>query len=43
MKAGAFNAVSVDANDEVTFEKLDLEPKIQEMVELASFYERIII
>jgi len=43
LKAGAFNAVSVDANDEVTFEKLDLEPKIREMVELASFYERIII
>ena len=43
LKAGAFNAVSVDANDEVTFEKLDLEPKIREMVDLASFYERIII
>jgi len=43
LKAGAFNAVSVDANDEVEFQKLDLEPKVREMVELASFYERIII
>jgi len=43
LKAGAFNAVSVDANDEVDFQKLDLEPKVREMVDLASFYERIII
>tara|TARA_R110002020_G_scaffold64430_5_gene170994 strand:+ start:7567 stop:9084 length:1518 start_codon:yes stop_codon:yes gene_type:complete len=43
LKSGAFNAVSVDANDEIEFHKLDLEPKIKEMVDLASFYERIII
>ena len=43
LNAGAFNAVTVDANDEIEFKNLDLEPKIKEMVDLASFYERIII
>ena len=43
LNAGAFNAVTVDANDEIEFKSLDLEPKIREMVDLASFYERIII
>ena len=43
LNAGAFNAVTVDANDEIEFKNLDLEPKIREMVDLASFYERIII
>ncbi len=43
LNSGAFNAVTVDANDEIEFKELDLNPKIKEMVELASFYERIII
>jgi hypothetical protein len=43
LKAGSFNAVSVDASDEVEYHSLDLQPKIKEMVDLASFYERIII
>ena len=43
LSAGAFNAVTVDANDEIDFKTLDLQPKIKEMVDLASFYERIII
>ena len=43
LKAGAFNAVSIDANDEIEFQKLDLDPKVRELVEMASFYERIII
>ena len=43
LNAGAFNCVTVDAMDEIEFKNLDLEPKIREMVELASFYERILI
>ena len=43
LKAGSFNAVSVDASDEIDFKNLDLEPKVREMIELASHYERIII
>tara|TARA_R110002020_G_scaffold8222_3_gene33438 strand:+ start:6057 stop:7532 length:1476 start_codon:yes stop_codon:yes gene_type:complete len=43
LQSGAFNAITVDANDEVDFKSLDLNPKIKEMTELASFYERIII
>ena len=43
LNSGAFNAVTVDANDEIEFKNLDLNPKIKEMVDLASFYERIII
>ena len=43
LKSGAFNAVSVDANDEIEYKEMDLKPKIQEMVQLADFYERIII
>lgn len=43
LQSGAFNAVTVDSNDEVEFKNLDLNPKIKEMVDLASFYERIII
>ena len=43
LNAGAFNCVTVDSMDEIEFKNLDLEPKIREMVELASFYERILI
>ena len=43
LNAGAFNCVTVDAMDEIEFKNLDLEPKIREMVDLASFYERILI
>jgi len=43
LKSGAFNAVSVDANDEIEYKEMDLKPKIAEMVQLADFYERIII
>ncbi len=43
LKPGAFNAVAVDQLDDVKFEKLDLDPKVAELVQLASFYERIII
>lgn len=43
LNSGAFNAVTVDSNDEIDFKSLDLNPKIKEMVDLASFYERIII
>lgn len=43
LKPHAFNFVSVDAMDEIEYMPVDLEPKLKEMVELASFYERIII
>ena len=43
LNAGAFNCVTVDSMDEIEFKNLDLEPKIREMVDLASFYERILI
>ena len=43
LNAGAFNCVTVDSMDEIEFKNLDLEPKIKEMVDLASFYERILI
>ena len=43
LNAGAFNCVTVDAMDEIEFKNLDLDPKIREMVDLASFYERILI
>ena len=43
LNAGAFNCVTVDSMDEIEFKNLDLDPKIREMVDLASFYERILI
>ena len=43
LKSGAFNAVSVDANDEIEYKEMDLKPKIEEMIHLADFYERTII
>ena len=43
LNPGAFNAVTTDAMDEIEFKNLDLDPKVKELVELASFYERIII
>lgn len=43
LKPGAFNAVSVDATDDIQFDKIDLEPKFAELVQLAEFYERIMI
>ncbi len=43
LKPGAFNAVAVDALDDIDYKTLDLDPKIKELVDLASFYERIII
>lgn len=43
LKPGAFNAVAVDAMDDIQFDKIDLEPKFAELVQLAEFYERIMI
>ena len=39
IKAGTYNAVEVDALDEIKMEKLDLDPKIAELVKLAEFYK----
>ena len=41
--AGSYNAVEVDALDEIQMEKLDLDPKIQELVALANFYRNEMI
>ena len=43
IKAGAYNAIEVDALDEIQLEKLDLDPKIAELVQLADYYERMMI
>lgn len=43
LNAGSFNVVTVDAMDEIEFQQLDLDPKIKELVDLADFYERIMI
>jgi len=43
LNPGAFNCVTADALDEIEFKPLDLNPKIKELVDLASFYERILI
>jgi len=43
LNPGTFNIIEVDALDEIEAKSLDLNPKITEMVEMASFYERIMI
>ncbi len=42
IKAGAFNAIAARKED-IEFRKLDLEPKVQELVQLIDAYERLII
>jgi len=42
LKPGAFNLIN-GKKDEVTFQSLDLEPRLRELVELADKYERLII
>ncbi len=43
LKPGAFNAVAVEATDDIQFMTADLDPKVKELVDLADFYERIMI
>ncbi len=43
IKAGNYNAIEVDALDEIQLEKLDLQPKIAELVQLVDHYERLMI
>ena len=43
IKAGTYNAVEVDALDEIKMEKLDLDPKIAELVTLSNFYRNEMI
>lgn len=43
IKAGNYNAIEVDALDEIQLEKLDLDPKIQELVALSNFYRNEMI
>ena len=43
IKAGTYNAVEVDALDEIQLEKLDLDPKIAELVQLSNFYRNEMI
>ena len=43
LNAGTFNIIEVDAMDDIDAKSLDLNPKITEMVEMASFYERTMI
>ncbi|KKL03184.1 hypothetical protein LCGC14_2626240, partial [marine sediment metagenome] len=43
LNPGAFNAVSVDQMDEIEYKQIDLQPKIKELVDLADFYERVMI
>jgi len=43
IKAGTYNAVEVDALDEIQMEKLDLDPKIAELVTLSNFYRNEMI
>jgi len=43
IKAGAYNAIEVDALDEIQLEKLDLDPKIAELVTLSNFYRNEMI
>ncbi len=43
LKPGAFNAVAVEATDDIKFETADLDPKVAELVQLADFYERVMI
>jgi len=42
IKAGAFNAIAARKED-IEFRTLDLEPKVQELVQLIDAYERLII
>ncbi|KKK69094.1 hypothetical protein LCGC14_2937480, partial [marine sediment metagenome] len=43
IKPGTYNAIEVDALDEIQLEKLDLDPKIADLVKLTDAYERIMI
>ncbi len=43
LKPGAFNAVAVEATDDIQFMTADLDPKVAELVQLADFYERVMI
>ena len=43
IKAGNYNAVEVDALDEIKLEKLDLDPHIQELVALSNYYRNEMI
>ena len=43
IKAGNYNAIEVDALDEIKLEKLDLDPKIAELVMLIEHYEKLMI
>ncbi len=43
IKPGTYNAIEVDALDEIQLEKLDLDPKIGDLVKLTDAYERIMI
>ena len=43
IKAGTYNAIEVDALDEIELKTLDLKPKVGELVTLTDAYERIMI